>query len=504
MKTKMRPLWAVGIVLFWMLFQRDIATVLAIDSITPPDGMEVLTRGPVHEAFAQPFNSIVGPGPAVAKEPPPPIPESPPEERPQGNNVQWISGYWAWDADRNDFLWVSGTFRNAPPGRQFIDGHWANTPDGWRWIPGFWAPNSQTEIPYSNEPPAPLETAPSFAPPDDNSTFVPGYWADQNSTFVWRPGFYTTFQSGRIWVSPQYIWTPAGFIFVPGYWDYPFDNRGILFAPVWFNNPLWRTAGWYYRPRFVVGLNPAFNSLFWRNGGNHFFFGNFYGSRYAQLGFRPWFQNRTDPLFNYSRWNQRGNADWLAGQQRLYNDRQAGRVSPPANSLGQQNTTNRMVTPVSQVNMQSFTKSTNVTALQRNSQKANTQIANQLSRSRIQNEVTGLNKTNTGNLGTTGRAVNTQSGKLASPAIFQNGVPRVINNPVKTPQSINHSAAFSSNKAIQVARASSPQVHTYAHAAATPHHTAQPSYAGRTVNHTTAHTVTHGGGGHGGGSRGKH
>ena len=99
-------------------------------------GLEVETRGMVHEAFAQPFELQPEAGPVVPKEPPPPVPELPPAQRPEGDNVQFLPGYWAWDADRNDFLWISGIYRNAPPGRQYVAGYWTQAPEGWRWVQG--------------------------------------------------------------------------------------------------------------------------------------------------------------------------------------------------------------------------------------------------------------------------------------------------------------------------------------------------------------------------------
>ena len=43
----------------------------------------MLARGPVHEAFAQPFQANPQPGPVVPKRPPDPIPEEPPDQKPQ-------------------------------------------------------------------------------------------------------------------------------------------------------------------------------------------------------------------------------------------------------------------------------------------------------------------------------------------------------------------------------------------------------------------------------------
>src|SRR5579884_4256073 len=75
-----------------------------------PGGVEIQGRGPVHEAFAQPYVGNPQPGPVVPQTPPPPIPEEPAAQQPEGANVQWVGGYWAWDADSNQFLWVSGGY----------------------------------------------------------------------------------------------------------------------------------------------------------------------------------------------------------------------------------------------------------------------------------------------------------------------------------------------------------------------------------------------------------
>src|SRR4051794_17527054 len=61
------------------------------------EGVEVLTRGPMHEAYAAPQALNPSPSPIVPKAPPAPIPELPPDQKPDGAHVVWISGYWAWD-----------------------------------------------------------------------------------------------------------------------------------------------------------------------------------------------------------------------------------------------------------------------------------------------------------------------------------------------------------------------------------------------------------------------
>src|SRR4051812_32172954 len=55
-----------------------------------PNGMEILARGPIHEAYASTVDQPAGGGPVVAKMPPDPVEELPPEQRPEGDNIQWI------------------------------------------------------------------------------------------------------------------------------------------------------------------------------------------------------------------------------------------------------------------------------------------------------------------------------------------------------------------------------------------------------------------------------
>lgn len=90
-------------------------------------GVQVLTRGPVHEAFAETVTYNPEPGVVASKTPPAAIEEVPPTQRPAGTNVAWIPGYWSWDDERNDFLWVSGVWRALPPGRQWVPGYWGKS-----------------------------------------------------------------------------------------------------------------------------------------------------------------------------------------------------------------------------------------------------------------------------------------------------------------------------------------------------------------------------------------
>src|SRR5581483_4658997 len=159
-----------------------------------PQGVEVQTRGPVHEAYAEPTDARPQPPPVVPKQPPEPIPEVPPDQRPEGANVVWIPGYWDWDGEAQDFLWVSGFWRDEPPGERWVTGYWQQVQGGWARVPGFWAPENVSEVQYVPEPPEPPEAGPSTPPPDETSVYAPGTWVWRQDNFYWRPGFWVAFQ----------------------------------------------------------------------------------------------------------------------------------------------------------------------------------------------------------------------------------------------------------------------------------------------------------------------
>ena len=151
-------------------------------------GIQVLTRGPVHEAFAEPVVYDPKPGPVIPNQPPAPVEEVPPDQKPEGSNVQWIPGYWSWDDGRNDFIWVSGIWRDIPPGRSWVPGYWDQVEGGFQWVPGYWAPDNVEQVQYLPPPPQSLDVGPSSPPPSANATWVPGYWTWEGNRYVWRRG----------------------------------------------------------------------------------------------------------------------------------------------------------------------------------------------------------------------------------------------------------------------------------------------------------------------------
>jgi hypothetical protein len=280
----------------------------------PGGEFDILARGPIHEAYAQPAQLDVKPSPIVPKQPPPPIEEVPPELKPEGSNVQWIGGYWAWDDEARNFVWVSGFWRDVPPGRQWVPGYWTRLADGWQWVPGYWTDPGRSESQYLPAPPANVDAGPSSLAPGDDYTWVSGCWVWRDR-YLWRPGYWLRCYPGWVWTPSCYTWSPCGYLYVPGYWDYPLDCRGVLFAPALFHRPLWNVPGWFWQPRYCLYRPYLFNSLFVRPGCG-FYFGDYYGARYAGLGYTPWINYRlgqgglVDPLYGYQRWRNRDDPRW--------------------------------------------------------------------------------------------------------------------------------------------------------------------------------------------------
>ena len=301
--------------------------------------IQIEARGPVHEAFAQPWLKSTEQNEIVAQEPPASIAEEPPGDRPAEANVQWLPGYWQWDDERKDFIWVSGFWRDVPEGHRWVMGYWAQTDDGWRWIGGHWAAQQEADEQFVPQPPANLDEGPTTPAPDADSFYVPGTWFYTSVGYRWRPGYWADCRPGFLWIPARYWWTPRGWAFCSGYWDYALAARGLLFPPVYFTSAVYLTPGFIYRPVFVVGFNTFYSTLFVRTGYGHYYFGDYYGRGYVARGFQPWHTfgvRHYDPLFTYERWAHRGNPNWFASLNATHQGRVNGALAVPPRTLAAQ------------------------------------------------------------------------------------------------------------------------------------------------------------------------
>jgi len=274
--------------------------------------VEVLTRGPIHEAYATPVAGSPTKGLTVPKRPPNPVEEQAPDVKPPGDGAIWIPGYWSWDDDRKDFIWVSGVWRIPPPANRWVPGYWQEGQEGWQWVSGYWMPSAKSEVVYLPQPPASLEQGPSSPSPGDTYFWVPGQWQWSVDRYVWVPGHWGVSRPDLVWVYPTYYWCPRGWVYCAGYWDYPLERRGLLFAPVYFAEPVV-----YYRPAVCVDVGVVTCSLFCRPAYRHYYYGDFYADSYVAIGIHPWFiysgpRHGYDPLFCYYRVRYRNDSHWEA------------------------------------------------------------------------------------------------------------------------------------------------------------------------------------------------
>jgi hypothetical protein len=334
---------------------------------TPP-GVDVQARGPVHEAFAEPTAARPEAGPVVPKQPPDPIEEMPPDQKPEGNNVYWVPGYWSWDDETSDFLWVSGCWRDIPPGKVWMPGTWQQVQGGWEWSPGYWTDAQQQEVQYVPAPPPSIDTGPSTPQPAPDSTYVPGCWVYQQTRFLWRPGFWCPFHADWCWTPAHYVRSPAGCIFVEGFWDHPLHARGLLFAPVRLSANVLLNRQFAYRPQYVVQPDFLVGALFVGPNRNHYYFGDYFAAGHAQRGFTPWVDYRTsrasyDPNFAYYRHTFAHDRTWETNLRQLYTARASGVVARPPATLVQQTKVINNIT-VNKVHNVTVNKTLNITNVQ--------------------------------------------------------------------------------------------------------------------------------------------
>ena len=334
--------------------------------------LEVLTRGPVHEAFAEPVPLEVQAGLIVPLPPPANIEEVPPAERPRGDNFVWVPGYWAWDADRNGYIWVSACWRAAPPAMYWVPGYWAEVADvqpverggvnvrvggldvhvgggrvasaGWEWVSGFWAPVGAQEIEYLPAPPAPMDLEPPGAAPYADGMWVPGCWYWRGDQYVRRPGYWLRHQPNWVWEPSHYRWTPRGYVFEAGHWDYSLDRRGVLFAPVYFPRSVYSRPGFSYSPTIAIDVGILSVHLFAYPRYSHYYFGDYYDDAYLRVGIYPRFESQRrhtwyDPIYTYDRWHY-GRTDnrWEEHQRQQYDSRRSDKNLRPARTYREMET----------------------------------------------------------------------------------------------------------------------------------------------------------------------
>jgi hypothetical protein len=221
----------------------------------------------------------------------------------------------------------------------------------------------QDQSQYLPAPPQSLEVGPNSPTPSPDATWSPGCWYWQDSRYVWRPGFWVPFQPDWVWVPAHYVWTPGGFLFVNGYWDRPFPQRGLAFAPVYYQQPIYTRPNYLYTPTVGLVASALASSLFVRPAYHQYYFGDYYAANNFNSGIYPWYsfhQSRFgyDPLFShYAAVNTRRDPRWVENLHEEYRYRREHPEARPARTFAQQQTA---ISNINNVNVKNVTRLQNL------------------------------------------------------------------------------------------------------------------------------------------------
>jgi hypothetical protein len=214
-----------------------------------------------------------------------------------------------------------------------VPGYYTEVDGAWQRVNGFWVSTETPAIEYRvTPPPESLEVGPSSPAPADDHFWIPGSWNYHDTGYRWQAGYWAPYQPNWIWAPSRWVWTPAGYVYSPGFWDYRLAYRGQIFAPVYFQQPIYTRPGWAYRPWCTIPTSNLFIHLWIRPRSNCYYFGNYYGARYANSGFVPWANVGVvsrqryiyDPFYSYARVHyHRQGIDYIGrvqGWNRYYHD----------------------------------------------------------------------------------------------------------------------------------------------------------------------------------------
>lgn len=226
-----RNLYSIGAALLASCGFAAAAEPVAVVSSTTA---QVMASGIFHEAFAFPIRyEPVKPVPVSVAPPAIPVEVRPEIASELQEQAVWIPGYWEWDAETDDFIWVSGIWRFPPPGSKWIEGQWVRTEAGFMREPGGWT-SSSVELIYVERPPRYKGRFVAKSSLPERHVWIPGTWIPENGRFSWRHGFVAPGDKDFVWIPAHYSWTTKGWKFHAGWWDYPLAARGQAFASLRF------------------------------------------------------------------------------------------------------------------------------------------------------------------------------------------------------------------------------------------------------------------------------
>ena len=164
-----------------------------------------------------------------------------------------------------------------------------------------------------------VEQGPSSPAPSENCSWAPGYWSWHEASdagdarYVWSPGCWMPYNPDWLWVSPRYVSTSCGYLFVRGYWDYPIERRGILYAPIFCGRV--RQPNFVYCPSVCVSTTTLTSCLFVRPQCQSYCFGDYFDTRYSSSGIYPWYSFHNsrygcDPIYAHCAASHYRDREW--------------------------------------------------------------------------------------------------------------------------------------------------------------------------------------------------
>ena len=269
--------------------------------------LELLTRGPLHEAFAQPVVFEPSQAPRAPEAVPAPLHEVLPAFKPQGA-VVWIAGYWAWNDVNDSWTWVTGTWRVPPAGKHWVSGYWTDSNDRRDWIAvgvGLLDSGSGQQVDLRASP------AEGKAPAA-RSSIGPGRvlaarvldFRKRSVCLARRIGdahparsivgsVSVPLDSGRVRFCRQLLGLPVC------------SRRGWLFDPVGLTNSDSDTSKLSFGPSTLLNVDNVALELFARPKQSAYYFGDYFGASHVRHGIHAWYryaQTAYDPIYTYQSW----------------------------------------------------------------------------------------------------------------------------------------------------------------------------------------------------------
>ena len=182
------------------------ATLLGAQPLHAQPGPHDRDRHPDHEHRPPPPN-------ATPNEAPPPIRE---ERQAARAGFEWIPGRWDW---KGKWEWLPGRWEKEHAGQHWNAGRWEHSGQNWSWVEGGYVASGAT--PPANDdrprqpPPPPREEREAARA---GFVWIPGRWDWKAKNWVWLPGRFEAERPGKRWRAAGWEQRDGAYVVVEGDW----------------------------------------------------------------------------------------------------------------------------------------------------------------------------------------------------------------------------------------------------------------------------------------------